>query len=79
MGRFKSPGSNGTFEFLITDNFDGQLRIAVTATNETGGTVRKVENIVVNYATLMLNVNKIEYDPGDKIDVSIPVATCNVG
>jgi hypothetical protein len=75
MGRFKSPGPNGSFEFFIPDNFDGQLRIAVTATNETGGTVRTLENIVVNYATLMLNVNEIEYDPGDFIEIYYDLST----
>ena len=75
MGRFKSPGPNGSFEFIIPDNFDGQLTIVVTATNETGGTVRTTENIVVNYATLILNVNKIEYDPGDFIEISYDLST----
>ncbi|MCK5560694.1 MAG: hypothetical protein KAJ51_08885, partial [Thermoplasmata archaeon] len=70
VGRFNSPASEGAFNFKIPANLDGELYLQVTVTNETGGQTSKYETITVNYAILLMNVNKAEYQPGDEIIVN---------
>ncbi len=67
VGRFNSKDANGSFEFVIPDNFNGELELKVTVTNETGGTTTTYETIMVNFAAIILNVNKLEFEPGDTI------------
>ncbi|UCH88087.1 MAG: hypothetical protein JSV49_07410 [Thermoplasmata archaeon] len=69
IGRFNSEDATGSFEFDIPDNFDGYLYINVKVTDEEGETTSQIKSIKVIYANLILNVDKMYYDPGDSISV----------
>jgi hypothetical protein len=69
MGRYNNEEGTGSFEFEIPDNFDGTLYVTVTVTDEEGITAIKTELVQVNFAKLILNVNKMDFDPGDLITI----------
>ncbi|MCK5309352.1 MAG: hypothetical protein KAJ64_01775, partial [Thermoplasmata archaeon] len=65
--------TNGNFSFEVPDNFEGWLWVQVTVDDGAGNSASVLQLVRVNYAIILVNVNKENYNAGDELSISYEV------
>jgi hypothetical protein len=63
----------GDFSFKIPDNFEGWLWVRVTVDDGAGNSASIIQQVKVDYAIVLVNVNKENYNAEDKLSISYEV------
>jgi len=71
--------STGNFSFEIPENFEGWLWVRVTVDDGAGNSASAIEQIRVNYAIVLVNVNKENYNAGDELAITYEVIGALIG
>ena len=69
----RNTQSTGNFSFDIPDNFEGWLWVRVTVDDGAGNSASAVQQVRVNYAIVLVNVNKENYNAEDELTINYEV------
>ncbi len=69
----RNTQSTGNFSFDIPDNFEGWLWVRVTVDDGAGNSASVVQQVRVNYAIVLVNVNKENYNAEDELTINYEV------
>ena len=69
----RNTQSTGNFSFDIPDNFEGWLWVRVTVDDGAGNSASVVQQVRVNYAIVLVNVNNENYNAEDELIINYEV------